>query len=237
MGVCRPKVRRIALESAFEPSMMNNRGRVGSTPRSTKLSISAWTTEAFSVAPSISPRGCLIPSPSMPTAATRTRCSVMWMPSICTTKRSSPRKVRLHKALHALARQRHEMPRCRRFRRPGSRWCRNIALRKPYRPTEFPRRDIDEHQIHRPPPEPVLGHCVLPARQHHLLAAEFTNSWPFDIDLAAMEANLPLRVAPTIPASALSARMARSAKLLRILLQHRRKRLDAGRQAEPLEAR
>src|SRR6516164_4919134 len=89
MGVCRPKVRRIALESAFEPSMMNNRGRVGSTPRSTKLSISAWTTEAFSVAPSISPRGCLIPSPSMPTAATRTRCSVMWMPSICTTKRSS----------------------------------------------------------------------------------------------------------------------------------------------------
>src|SRR6516162_6489624 len=38
MGVCRPKVRRIALESAFEPSMMNNRGRVGSTPRSTKLS-------------------------------------------------------------------------------------------------------------------------------------------------------------------------------------------------------
>src|SRR5215470_17390454 len=92
MGVCRPKVRRIALESAFEPSMMNNRGRVGSTPRSTKLSISAWTTEAFSVAPSISPRGCLIPSPSMPTAATRTRCSVMWMPSICTTKRSSPER-------------------------------------------------------------------------------------------------------------------------------------------------
>src|SRR5215467_8994386 len=92
MGVCRPKVHRIALESAFEPSMMNNRGRVGSTPRSTKLSISAWTTEAFSVAPSISPRGCLIPSPSMPTAATRTRCSVMWMPSICTTKRSSPER-------------------------------------------------------------------------------------------------------------------------------------------------
>src|SRR5262249_8923952 len=132
---------------------------------------------------------------------------------------------------------RHEMPRCRRFRRPGSRWCRNIALRKPHRPTEFPRRDIDEHQIHRPLPEPVLGHCVLPARQHHLLAAEFTNSWPFDIDLAAMEANLPLRVAPTIPASALSARVARSAKLLRILLHHRRKCLDARRQAEPLEAR
>jgi hypothetical protein len=35
--------------------MMNSRGRVGSTPRSTKLSISAWTTEAFSVAPSVSP--------------------------------------------------------------------------------------------------------------------------------------------------------------------------------------
>src|SRR5215468_11114605 len=74
-----------------------------------------------------------------------------------------PGKIRLHKALHALARQRHKMSRCRGLRRPGSRWCRNIALRKPYRPTEFPRRDIDEHQIHRPLPEPVFP-CVCPQR-------------------------------------------------------------------------
>src|SRR5262249_23679677 len=147
-----------------------------------------------------------------------------------------PGKIRLHKALHALARQRHKMSRCRGLRRPGSRWCRNIALRKPYRPTEFPRRDIDEHQIHRPLPEPVLPPCLLPARQRDLLAAELTNPRPFDVDLAAMEANLPLRVPPAIPAPALSTRVARPAKFLSLLLHHRRKRLEAGRQAEPLEA-
>ena len=128
------------------------------------------------------------------------------------------------------------MSRCRGLRRPGSRWCRNIALRKPYRPTEFPRRDIDEHQIHRPLPEPVLPHCLLPARQRDLLAAELTNPRPFDVDLAPMEANLPLRVPPAIPAPALSTRVARPAKFLSLLFHHRRKRLEAGRQAEPLEA-
>jgi hypothetical protein len=35
----------------FEPSMMNNRGTAGSRPRAMRLSISACTTAAFSVAP------------------------------------------------------------------------------------------------------------------------------------------------------------------------------------------
>jgi hypothetical protein len=72
-----PDSRRVQLASA---------GKIVALPEVS----SAWTSEAFSVAPSISPSGCLIPSPSMPTAATSTRCSVMWMPSICTTRRSSP---------------------------------------------------------------------------------------------------------------------------------------------------
>src|SRR6266481_1170564 len=39
----------MALESAFEPSMMNSRGTAGSSPRSIKLSISAWTTAECSL--------------------------------------------------------------------------------------------------------------------------------------------------------------------------------------------
>src|SRR3981081_43729 len=56
MATSRPKVARIALERAFEPSMMKRRGRAGSRPRSMRLSISACTVAAFSVAPSTSPR-------------------------------------------------------------------------------------------------------------------------------------------------------------------------------------
>src|SRR6266545_2416455 len=37
----------------------------------------------------MSPSGCLTPSPSMPIAATNTSSPVIWMPSICTTRRSS----------------------------------------------------------------------------------------------------------------------------------------------------
>src|SRR5437764_113629 len=69
--------------------MMNNRGTTGSSPRASRLSMSACTTAAFSVAPSISASGCLMPSPSIPIAATRTISWLMWMPSICTTRMSS----------------------------------------------------------------------------------------------------------------------------------------------------
>src|ERR1700730_12452676 len=55
MATSRPKAARIALERAFEPSMMKRRGRAGSRPRSMRLSISACTVAAFSVAPSTSP--------------------------------------------------------------------------------------------------------------------------------------------------------------------------------------
>ena len=85
----RPKVLRIALDSALAPSMMNRRQIAGSRPRPTKLSSRACTTAAFSVAPSITPSGCFLPSPSMPTAASSIRSSLMWMPSIWMTSRSS----------------------------------------------------------------------------------------------------------------------------------------------------
>src|SRR6516164_6101449 len=82
--------------------MMNNRGTAGSRPRAMRLSISACTTAAFSVAPSMSPSGCFTPLPSMPIAATSTSSPVMWMPSICTTSRSSlDRSEAIHSRMRA----------------------------------------------------------------------------------------------------------------------------------------
>src|SRR6266581_2139154 len=92
----------MALESAFEPSMMNRRGTAGSSPRSIKLSISAWTTAECSVAPSMSPSGCFVPSLSIPIAATSTISSAIWMPSICTTMMSRwPRSDAIHSFMRA----------------------------------------------------------------------------------------------------------------------------------------
>jgi hypothetical protein len=42
------------LDSAFAPSMMKSRGTAGSSPRSTRLSMSAWTVTAFSVPAALS---------------------------------------------------------------------------------------------------------------------------------------------------------------------------------------
>ena len=98
MATSLPKVARIALDSAFAPSTMNSRGTAGSSPRSTRLSKSAWTVAVFSVAPSTRARGCLPPSPSMPIAATSTRSSLTCSPSIWTTSRSSFDRSALMKA-------------------------------------------------------------------------------------------------------------------------------------------
>src|SRR5215469_7315955 len=61
IGVWRPKVLRIALVSALAPSTINSLQTPGSRPRSIRLSSSACTTVAFSVAPSVAARGCLSP--------------------------------------------------------------------------------------------------------------------------------------------------------------------------------
>src|SRR5208282_5726533 len=102
IGVWRPKVLRIALESALAPSMTNSRLTFGSRPRSIRLSSKACATTAFSVAPSITPRGCLPPLPSTPTAASSIRSSLMWMPSIWMTRRSSlDRSAAIHSFMRA----------------------------------------------------------------------------------------------------------------------------------------
>ena len=80
-GASRPNVARMALESAFEPSMTNRRGR-RIKPALDEIVDQRLQTAAFSVAPSIAPSGCFSPFASTPTAATRVTSSPMWMPSI-----------------------------------------------------------------------------------------------------------------------------------------------------------
>ena len=61
----------------------------GSRPRPMGLSRSACTVAVFSVAPSTTARGCLLPSLSIPTAATSVNSSRMCRPSIWIARRLS----------------------------------------------------------------------------------------------------------------------------------------------------
>src|SRR6266496_2226668 len=64
-------------------------GRVTSRPRSRSPTSSSRARVAFSVAPSTSASGCLVPSIEMPSATTHV-CSPKWTPSISRQTRSSP---------------------------------------------------------------------------------------------------------------------------------------------------
>src|SRR4029077_6996496 len=77
----------------------------------------------------------------------------------------------------------------------------------------------------------------LPARQSLLLALEVAKPWSFDLDLAAVEADLALRFPPTVRPPAMTPRMAGTADRLRIVIHHLAKSFYAGSQAQQLEAR
>jgi len=66
---------------------------------------------------------------------------------------------------------------------------RNISLWQPNRTVELAGRDIDQHLVHGPLADPVLGNRHLPARQSLLLALEVAKPWSFDLGLAAVEAD------------------------------------------------
>jgi hypothetical protein len=66
----------------------------------------------------------------------------MWMPSICTTMMSSADR---SAPIHCFMRAADNATKCREaadFNTPAPRWCGNIALGKPHRSAEFPRRDV-----------------------------------------------------------------------------------------------
>src|SRR5665647_147736 len=73
--------------SALPPSIPTRIGRVVSRPRSRRSVSRSVTTVVFSVLPSTSPKGCLVPSIPIPNATTH-RCSPKWTPSIINATRS-----------------------------------------------------------------------------------------------------------------------------------------------------
>src|SRR5450755_2427192 len=127
-------------------------------------------------------------------------------------------------------------PRGRRFRQACSGAGRNIALREPHRTGEFPRRDVDQHLVHRPATEPILGRGALPTRYRDLTPVHAAYPWPFDRDLAALETQATLRSSPAMSPARRRPGMARPTGGFHIGFHHRAERLDARRQAEPLEA-
>src|SRR5947209_12499916 len=98
-----------------------------------------------------------------------------------------------HPILHARRRQRYEAAGGGRFRQTSPRRPRNVSLRQPNRSGKLARRDIDQHLVQGPLPEPVLRNCRLPTRYRLLLPVKAAKPWPLDFDLAAVEADLALR--------------------------------------------
>src|SRR5271154_2990227 len=72
--------------------------------------------------------------------------------------------------------------------------------------------------------------------QHKFLAREIAHARSLNRYLAGMKANLALGAAPAVSSPFLAADVASPTGLLGVLLHHRAKRIDAGGQAEPIEA-
>src|SRR5271169_3630138 len=235
IGVWRPKVLRIALVSALAPSMMNSRQTLGSRPRSIRLSSSACATAAFSVAPSITPRGCLPPAPSTPTAPSSMRSSSMWMPSIWITSRSSCDR---SEAIHSFMRSADSATNRREVAdldRPAPSWA-GTSPRQAHGAPEFARRHVDQHQVQGPLAEPILGHRCFPTRQRQLAAVAGPHARSLQRHFAAMEAQLSLGPSPAMSILAVPA-IADPTEPGRIRLHHASQCRDARRQAESLKAR
>ena len=227
IGVWAPKVRRMTLLSALAPSMMNSRQTLGLSPRSIRLSISAWTTAVFSVAPSTKPSGCL----STPRAATSTRSLPICRPSILDDQQVEIGRV---DAIHSASRSADSATNRREaadFEVPspamigrspsGSRKAR-LSLRV-------------EHQVHGPAAKPVLRLRRRPARQRNFMTIEAAHPRPMHRNLAAVEADLALRRAPAVAHPASAAAVRRACELLPVLAQHLFDGSNPSRQTEALK--
>ena len=135
-------------------------------------------------------------------------------------------EIRRHPLLQACRRQCHETAGGGRFRQPSpcGRW--NVSCGQPNRPGKLTCRDVDQHLVHGPLAEPVLGNCRLPARQSLLLALKAAKPWSFDLDIAAVEADLPF-VFPQRCARRKGPRHGVDHRSLRIVIHHLAKRFHA----------
>src|SRR6516165_10251161 len=225
----------MTLLSALAPSMMNSRQTLGSSPRSIRLSMSACTTAAFSVAPSIRASGCLWPSASMPRAATSTRSLPMCSPSIWMTRRSSlDRSDVIHSASRSAdsATNRREAAD---FEVPSPAMTGKIALGQPHRTPELARRHVDQHQVHGPAAKPVFRLCRPPGRQRNFMAVVAAHPRAMHSNLATMEADLSFGPAPAVADAAFATTMRRAGELLCLLAKHLFDGSDPGRQTETVK--
>src|SRR5262249_33586973 len=84
---------------------------------------------------------------------------------------------------------------------------RHVALRKPHRASEFPRGDVEQHQVHRPFAKPVLPRRVLPTRQRLLVASNIAHPRPLAFHLTGMKGDLAPRTPPPIATAPFAARV------------------------------
>src|SRR5207248_3382439 len=124
-----------------------------------------------------------------------------------------------------------------RFRQTSPRRPRNVSLRQPNRSGKLTRRDIDQHLVQGPLPEPVLRNCRLPTWYRLLLPVKAAKPWPLDFDLTAVEADLALRFPPAVRPPVTTSRMPWTTDCLCVAIHHLAKGLHAGSQAKQLEAR
>src|SRR5208282_6488627 len=96
----------------------------------------------------------------------------------------------------------------------------NIAFRQADRTTELARRDVDEHQVHRPLAQQVFGHGLIPARQGHLFPVAGADPGALKLDLAAMEAQFPFGLPPAMPGLAILSPIAGTTELDSIFFHH-----------------
>jgi hypothetical protein len=86
-------------------------------------------------------------------------------------------------------------------------------------------------------PEPVFFHRPFPTGKSLLLAVEATKARAFNFHLAAVKANLAIRLAPAMRPSVLAARVSRAARHSRIVFHHLGKGLNPRGNAETFETR
>src|ERR1035437_10382145 len=206
--------------SALPPSIPTRIGRVVSRPRSSR----SVTTVVFSVLPSTSPKGYLVPSMPIPNATTH-RCSPKWTPSIINATRSrlpsgaassSPRAV----SVSATNRRETADLLADRF--------------EPDRVTAT--RQAAEHLAHRHPAQDLAAAEQVIGRHGHFTATGGTHPRPLDADSTPAQSDRAALTTVTHRCALWVVFAARSARLGDVGLHQRAHHLQAGADSEGEQA-
>src|SRR6516164_2173341 len=158
------------------------------------------------------------------------------MPSICRTRRSSFERSAPN---HSRSRALDSATKCRDaadFDTPDPAGAGTSPSGSRTAP-EFPRGDVEQHEVHRPFAKPVLPRRVLPTRQRQLMASNIAHPRPLDFHLTGLEGDLPPRAPPPIATAPFASRMAWSAGIRCVLVHHLAERCDPRGQAKAIETR